>query len=90
MIITTREPTAEELAQITDDLAAYNEASNQSLTLEQYYQRIIEDDFVGRKTKKIAAAAAQLESAVTSLPDAKRLAWTSGAFDLYQTIVAQP
>ena len=90
MTITTREPTAEELAQINDDLAAYNSASNQSLTLEEYYQRIIEDDFVGRKTKKIAAAAAQLESAVTSLPDAKRLAWTSGAFDLYQTIAAQP
>ena len=90
MTITTREPTAEELAQINDDLAAYNSASNQSLTLEEYYQRIIEDDFVGRKNKKIAAAAAQLESAVTSLPDAKRLAWTSGAFDLYQTIAAQP
>jgi len=86
MIITTREPTTEELAQITEDLAAYNAASNQSLTIQQYYQRIIEDDFIVRKNKKIAAAAAQLEAAVTSLPDAKRLEWTDGAFELYQTI----
>lgn len=90
MNIVTRDPTAEELAQITADLAEYNALNNQSLTVEQYYQRIVEDDFLARKTKKIAAAAAQLGAAVTSLPDAKRLAWTIGAFDLYQTIAEQP
>ena len=89
MTIITRDPTAEELAQITDDLAAYNTSSNQSLTVEQYYQRVVEDDFASRKAKKIAAAAAQLEAAVTSLPDAKRLEWTTGAFNLYQSIAAE-